>query len=233
LLQDILYLLKNTPIPDDELLQNLGLFLNSKNLSKILFLDYLYRKIIDVFGCIFDFGTRYGHNASVFSALRGIYDPFNRHRKIVAFDTFEGFKHITEKDGSSELMKPGSDRVGKNYEKYLEKVLTLQEKDNPISHIKKNCILKGNAPDKLSVYLSKYPQTIIALAYFDFDIYEPTKHCLEIIRPHLVKGSVIVFDELGDDDSPGETLAVREMIGLNNIKLERYRYTSRTSYFIF
>jgi hypothetical protein len=226
-------MLKNTPIPDDEILQNLGLFLNSKNLSKILFLDYLYKKVVDVFGCVVDFGTRYGNNAAIFSGLRGIYEPFNRHRKILAFDTFEGFQHITEKDGKSELMKNGNDRVGKNYDKYLEKILFLQEKDNPISHIKKHSVFKGNAPEMLSAYLKKYPQTIMAMVYFDFDIYEPTKKCIELILPHLVKGSIIVFDELGDDDSPGETIALQESIGLNNVKLERYRYVSRASYCIF
>ena len=81
-------------------------------------------------------------------------------------------------------------------------------------------------------YLKDHPETIVALAYFDFDIYEPTKKCLELIRPHLVKGSMIGFDELNDPDSPGETRALAETFGLNNIKLRRFRYASRVSYFI-
>jgi hypothetical protein len=48
----------------------------------------------------------------------------------------------------------------------------------------------------------------------------------------LVKGSVIGFDELNDPDSPGETVALMEVFGLNNIKLKRYPYASRTSYFV-
>jgi len=35
-----------------------------------------------------------------------------------------------------------------------------------------------------------------------------------------------------DPDSPGETLALMEVFGLNNVKLKRFPYTSRTSYFI-
>ena len=84
----------------------------------------------------------------------------------------------------------------------------------------------------LPEYLSRNPETIIALAYFDFDVYEPTKICLEAIKPRLVKGSVLGFDELNDPDSPGETLALMEVFGLNNIKLKRFPYTSRTSYFV-
>ena len=39
-------------------------------------------------------------------------------------------------------------------------------------------------------------------------------------------------DELNDPDSPGETLALQEVYGLNNIKLKRFPHTSRVSYFV-
>ena len=223
---------KQCPIPADEILSNLGLFLNSKNLSRILFMNHLYQQIIDVQGIIVEFGVRWGQNVSLLAALRGIYEPFNRHRKIVGFDTFKGFPVISEKDGKSELMKEGELAVSENYIDYLTKVMEFQEKDNPLSHIKKFELVAGDAVVEIDKYLKEHPETIIALAYFDFDLYEPTRKCLEAIRPHLVKGSVLGFDELNDPDSPGETIALREVFGLNNIKLKRYRYASRVSYFV-
>jgi hypothetical protein len=223
---------KKCPIPDDQLLSNLGLFLNSKNLSRILFMDHLYKQIIDVQGIIIEFGTRWGQNLALFSAIRGIYEPFNRHRKIVGFDTFTGFPDISAKDGKSDMMKKGELVVTENYIDYLARIMEFQEKDNPLSHIKKFDLRVGNAVVEIDNYLKEYPETIIALAYFDFDIYEPTKKCLEAIRTHLVKGSVLGFDELNDHDSPGETIALREVFGLDNIKLKRYQYTSRVSYFV-
>ena len=39
-------LFKSSPLPDDEILANLGLFLTSKNLSRILFFYEIYREII-------------------------------------------------------------------------------------------------------------------------------------------------------------------------------------------
>jgi hypothetical protein len=93
-------------------------------------------------------------------------------------------------------------------------------------------LIEGDATVEIDPYLKSHPETIIALAYFDFDVYEPTKKCLEAIRPHLTKGSVIGFDELNDPDSPGETMALMEAIGLNNIRLLRHRFTSRVSYFV-
>ncbi len=39
---------KEAPIPDNELLSNLGLFLNRQTLSRILFMHDLYKKIINI-----------------------------------------------------------------------------------------------------------------------------------------------------------------------------------------
>lgn len=228
--QGMLKAFKESPIPDDEIMNNLGLFLNSKNLSRILFFDHLYKKIVDKQGIIIDFGTRWGQTASILSALRGIYEPFNRHRKILAFDTFEGFVSIDPKDGKSSLMKEGADAVTKGYDKYFDGIMKLQEDDNPLAHIKKYEVIKGDAVATFSNYLANHPETIVAMVYFDFDLYHPTKKCLEMIQPYLTKGTIIGFDELNDPDSPGETVAVREVLGLNNINMKRYRYTSRVSY---
>tara|TARA_B110000438_G_C15530326_1_gene528135 strand:- start:413 stop:751 length:339 start_codon:yes stop_codon:yes gene_type:complete len=110
--------------------------------------------------------------------------------------------------------------------------MKLQEAQNPISHIKKYEIRKGDSSIEIQNYLNEFPETIVALAYFDFDIYEPTKICLEKIKNRLVKGSILAFDELNDSDSPGETLALMEVLGLNNVKLRRLPTTSRVSYLI-
>lgn len=223
---------KNCPIPESQILSNLGLFLNSKTLARILFMDHIYQQIIDLQGIVIDFGTRWGQNLSLFAALRGIYEPFNRHRKIVGFDTFAGFPRISNKDGASDLIKTGNTSVTENYAEYLKKVMEYQEADNPLSHIRKFEIVVGDAVVEIEKYLKRHPETIVALAYFDFDLYEPTKKCLEAIKPRLVKGSMLGFDELNDSDSPGETIALMETHGLNDIKLKRHRYASRVSYFV-
>jgi hypothetical protein len=224
--------LKNTPIPEDQLLSNLGLFLSSKNLSRILFMDHLYRLAVDIPGVVMEFGVRWGQNCALFAALRGIYEPFNRHRKIIGFDTFEGFPSVAPQDGASDMIYAGNLAVAPGYKGYLEGILSCQEQDNPLGHITKFDLRKGDACLEIGRYLTDNPQTIVALAYFDFDLYEPTKKCLEIIGPRLVKGSVIGFDELNDPDSPGETLALMDAFGLRNVRLKRYRYASRVSYFV-
>ncbi|MBI5408211.1 MAG: crotonobetainyl-CoA--carnitine CoA-transferase [Nitrospirae bacterium] len=223
-------MLKETPLPDDELLANLGLYLTSKNLSRLLFFYEIYKKIVHTHGIIVEFGVRWGQTLSVLSALRGIFEPFNRHRKIVGFDTFEGFKGMGKEDGEACRCRDGSFNVTPAYEDYLSSILTIQEALNPISHLKKYELVKGDAVETVPSYFKSHPETIISLAVFDFDIYKPTRAALESVKPHLCKGSILVFDELCDDVFPGETVALKETFGLNNLRIQRMPMTARISY---
>lgn len=223
-------MLKGTPLPDDELLPNLGLYLNSKSLARILFFYEIYQKIVNTHGVIMEFGVRWGQTLALLSALRGIFEPFNRHRKIIGFDTFEGFKGMDEKDGSNCRCTDGSFSVPGDYESYLSRIIGIQDAMNPIPHLKKYELVKGDAVETIPAYIKNHPETIVSLAIFDFDIYTPTKAALEAIKPRLFKGSVLVFDELCDDIFPGETTALLESMTLSGLRIQRYPMTSRISY---
>lgn len=225
-------LLKDTPLPEDEILANLGLYLTSKTLSRILFFHEIYKMVLCSHGVICEFGVRWGQTLSLLSALRGIYEPFNRHRKIIGFDTFNGFVGISSKDGDLCKCTDGSFSVSENYEDYLGGILSAQDALNPISHLKKWELVSGDACKTVPEYLDRHPETIISLAIFDFDIYNPTKEALVAIKPHLCKGSVLVFDELCDDIFPGETVALREVFGLNDLRIRRLPTTARVSYLV-
>ena len=111
-------------------------------------------------------------------------------------------------------------------------MLDYHENESPISHIKKYELVEGDAIVTLKKYLRQNPHTIIALAWFDFDIYKPTKKCLELIQPHLIKGSVIGFDQLNYDVFKGETIALKETLDVSNLKLQRSPNSGHSSYFI-
>jgi hypothetical protein len=228
--QEFLELLRACPIPDDEFLLNLGLFLTPQTLSRVLFFDFLYRQIIDVQGIIIEFGCRWGQSVSLFSALRGIYEPFNRLRKIVAFDTFAGFPTVSVQDGPA--LTPGKYAVTPEYAAYLDQILKFQEQESPLAHVKKYEIWQGDASVTIQEYLTENPETIVALAYFDLDLYESTRACLLSIKDRLTRGSVIGFDELNDHACPGETLACKEVFGLDRYPIRRFPYNSRTSYLV-
>ena len=44
--------IRNSPIPDAELLRNLGLYMNRQLLSRILFMEKIYTKILSVHGIV-------------------------------------------------------------------------------------------------------------------------------------------------------------------------------------
>lgn len=223
---------KNSPIPDDEVISNLGLFTNRQLISKIFFMNALYKKIINIHGIIIEFGVRWGQNLAFFESFRGIYEPYNFNRKIVGFDTFSGFNKTHIKDGKDSIISKGSFGVTRGYEKYLEKILDYHETESPYAHIKKYELIKGDASVTIKKYLKNNPETIIALAYFDFDLYEPTKNCLKAILPYLTKGSIIAFDELNLHYFPGETIALKETLGLDKYKIVRSPLNPFASYLI-
>ena len=224
---------QDSPIPENEILSNLGLFTSRQLISKMLFLNELYQKIIHTHGVIMEFGVRWGQNLSLFHSFRGIYEPFNHNRKIVGFDTFSGFPSVHEKDGNDPIIMENAFSVTEGYEDYLDTVLKYHQQESPIPHMKKYELVKGDASKTIHEYLKNNPETIIAFAYFDFDIYEPTYECLKAILPHLTKGSILAFDELNCPAFPGETLAVKELLGLNNLEIQRSPLTPRESYIVF
>ncbi len=230
--KDMEHLFRESPIPENEMLENLALYIKRQDLSRILFMHHLYSQILNIHGVVVELGVRWGQDMALFEAFRGIYEPFNHTLKIIGFDTFEGFPSIHEKDGDASIVQEGSFSVSENYDQHLEKVLTAHENESPIPHIKKHQIVKGDATVQVEKYFSEHPETIVALAYFDFDIYEPTKKCLEVISKHITKGSIIGFDELNHGDFPGETLALKEIFGLDKYQVRRLPIDSCPSYIV-
>ena len=181
---------------------------------RLLFFKELYERIVNVHGVIMEFGCKWGKNLSLFTALRGIFEPYNHNRKIIGFDTFSGLMGTSTRNGDSKHIDEGFFSTTKGYEEHLKQVLTCLEKECPIPHIKKFEILKGDVRETLKTYLERNPQTVIALAYLDMDIYEPTKSVLEMIMPYVTKGTVIGIDEMNWSEMPGPTKAFKEVIGL-------------------
>ena len=88
----------------------------------------------------------------------------------------------------------------------------------------------GNAGMAMQNIFNSIYRIVISLLYLDLNLYEPTKTVLEVFVTRMLKGSIIVFDELNAKMFPGETLAVNEIIELNKIKIDRFYFDSYISY---
>jgi hypothetical protein len=218
---------RTTPLPIDHLMCNFGMYMRSSVLVKFLVLNDLYTRILRLPGAIMEFGTWWGQNLVVFENLRAIYEPFNKTRKIVGFDTFKGYTGFSEMDPGGKVVAPGGYAVSEGYRAYLEELLAIHEGNNVMGHLRqRHEVIEGDVIEALPRYLTKHPETVVALAYFDMALYEPTKVALHAIRPHLVPGSVILLDEFSWAESPGEAIAFREVFKDANYLIERSQFTA-------
>jgi hypothetical protein len=199
------------PLPEPELERNPALFLRSSLLARILAVSDVYRTIIDVPGQVFDLGCWWGQNSVLFENCRAIFEPFNKQRKIVSFDSFEGYTNWSEKDQKSEIFNQNTYSTGSGYEQFLANLLETHEGNNNLGHQRGvHEVVKGDATKSVPGYLAKNPETIVALAAFDLGLYEPTKVVLSAIKPHLVPGSCLLMIHLTRKELLGDGKAFLE-----------------------
>ncbi|WP_327071984.1 class I SAM-dependent methyltransferase [Kitasatospora sp. NBC_01302] len=214
-------LLAETPLPTHYLIDNLAVYMRRHQLADLLSMDALYRMLPEVPGVIMEFGVLHGRHLAALTALRSIYEPYNSLRRIIGFDTFTGFPEISEVDKVSPSAVEGRFAVPVDEVDHLREVLAAHEASEPYGHTQRSFVVKGDVRETVPQYLQDNPETIIALAYFDMDLYQPTREMLEAIRPHLTKGSILAFDELAHPKWPGETTALREVLGLDHAHLRQ------------
>lgn len=232
--RDNLYKLYNSsPLPADEMLINSGLYMRSSALSKLLFLNEAYQLITEIPGNIFVFGTWWGQDVTVLYNLRAVNEPYNFTRKVVGFDTFTGYPSPSGNDKISDTIKEGAYTTSDNYKQHLEELLEYHERENIMSHIKKYELVEGDILKTLPQYFKTNSHELISLIYIDVALYEPTKVILESCLPHLVKGSVIVFDELNAAEYPGETIALKESGLLEKCRVIRSKILPDRTYLIY
>lgn len=197
---ELFSLLKNYPATDGEVERSLGLFLRGSLLARIFAIRELYEKIVTKPGVIIDLGTWRGQTAVLCENLRAILEPLHFNRRIVCFDTFEGYVGFSDQDRATDLHKDGTYRVGTGYSEYLADLLILHEQNNAMGHNHgKHKVIKGDCRVTLPQYLSDYSNELIAMAFFDLNSYEPTEVCFERIFERLVPGGIAAFWQLTRD----------------------------------
>ena len=85
--------------------------------------------------------------------------------------------------------------------------------------------VKGWIQDTLPPFLiEKDPK--INFVHIDVDTYETTKFILDLIKPRLIKGALILFDELYNFEGwdVGEYKALAEVFKENEYKFEAFAY---------
>jgi hypothetical protein len=112
----------------------------------------------------------------------------------------------------------------------LREGIELLDMNRPLGHVEKGILVNGELPDSCARYLDEHQETVVALANFGLGLYEPTVNLLRLIRPRLIKGSVLVFEDLNQATWPGETKALREVFSAGEISLHRIPHCPHISW---
>ena len=124
-------------------------------LSKFLYYNKLYQKILDIPDTVCEFGVHWGATKSLLLNLKGIYEPYNFSRKVFRFDTFSWFPEVDKKDGT--FPKKGDYSSGERHYTELNELLKIQESFSPINHIQKYELIKGDATKTFPQWLEDNP----------------------------------------------------------------------------
>lgn len=208
-------------------------FVPRQALSYFLARSEVFQQTLDIHGSIFDFGIYRGGSYFSWLQLSAILEPYNHNRKVIGFDSFEGFSGFSQEDQGAEghdlaLRAVGGMAFDDNDE--IARGVELADMNRPLGHVEKGRLEKGVLPDTCRDYLSRHPETIISLANFGLGLYQPTFEILQLIKPHLVKGSILVFEDLNQATWPGETKALRDALPGAGYSVQRSRHCPQISW---
>lgn len=217
-------------------LNNFSKFVPRQALATFLYKYELYQHILSLHGSIVECGVHYGGGAFTFAQLSSILEPYNYQRKIIAFDTYEGFPEVTEEDFTTEqgreVAKVGAFKVEGGIDDDLVKCRELYDLNRPLGHVNKVEFIKGDVGITAPAYIEQNPQLIISLLYLDMDIYKPTVAALKALYDRVMKGGIIAFDEINNEQWPGETQALHEVLGIGNHQIRKFPFEPCRSYII-
>jgi len=216
-----------------EKLENFPKYVPRSSLSRFLVKYELFKKILDIQGCIIECGVFLGGGLMTWAQLSSILEPSNHQRRVVGFDTFSGFPSIQDEDKSnhtSKLMKEGGMAIDSHED--IQKCIEIYNMTRYFNHIEKVEIVKGDMKETIPSYIEKNKHLVISLLYLDADIYEPTKVSLLNFIECMPRGGIVAFDELAQPLWPGETKALKDTLGISNFKINRFLFGTSISYII-
>jgi len=214
----------------DEKLNNFPKFVRRQIIARFLCQYHIFEKQIELKGSVVECGVNLGGGIFSWAHFSSILEPYNYHRKIIGFDTFDGFPSINKKDGKDISKKKSFFKRKYDVKKELINLTKVFDKNRFLNNKKKIELIKGDANKTIPLYLKKNPELLVSLLFLDFDIYEPTKIALDHFLPRMSKGGIIAFDQLNNPDWPGETLAYLEKKQLKKYKLENLSFEPNISF---
>jgi len=215
-------------------LRNFEKYVPRESLSRFMAKYELFKMIKNTKGSIVECGVHFGGGLMSWAKLSTILEPYAVRRKIIGFDTFEGFPDISSEDLESskhDNLEAGKFKSHNHIYDELIDCIDDYDKERYINHVNKVELVKGDATITIPQYIEDNKHLLVSLLYLDFDIYQPTKVALDNFVKRMPKGSVIVFDEINNEYWKGETIAALEYFKtFNNLELKKFDFDSNIAY---
>lgn len=204
-------------------------------LKRFLAHHELFIKTLHIPGDIAELGVFRGAGLMTWANLLESYCVGDRTKRVLGFDNWTGFPELKPEDGREipGLQKqPGGYSPAKDEEALLN-AINIFDADRFCSWKARILLYRGNIEESVPKFCELNPGVRFSLVHFDCDLYEPTKTALRCLWDRVVRGGVVVFDEYGIPQWPGETQAVDEFFGEHpELNLQTFTYTNAPGAFL-
>jgi hypothetical protein len=200
-----------------------------QSLKRYLAHTELFKKTLGVPGDIAELGVFRGLGLFTWANLLEAYCIGDRTKMVFGFDNWTGFSSFSPQDGAHK------ENAGKvvggfdpgRYKRELENAIKIFDRDRFIPHKPRIKLVEGDIEQTARSFADENPGIRFSLIHFDCDLYAPTQAALEALWPRVNRGGVVIFDEYGIHDWPGETAAVDEFFADKpEIRLQTFDWTN-------
>ena len=215
-------------VPIRDLVGAFAIYARRANMTRFLARYELYKRIAELPGSIVECGVFRGEGLLAWAKFLEIFHGGDRTRRVIGFDNFAGFASLDAKDGAADPSRSkvaGGYDAGRYYDELLEHVETFH-RDSFVPHARRIELVAGDIVETAPAYVAKNPGLRISLLHLDLDLYAPTLAALQALYPRVVVGGLVVFDEYGLVEWPGESQAVEEYFGARRPRIAKFPFSS-------
>jgi dTDP-rhamnose C3-O-methyltransferase len=206
-----------------------------QSLKRFLAHVELFKMSLGVPGDIAELGVFRGLGLMTWANLLESYCIGDRTKTVYGFDNWQGFTELLPEDGEdkADIQKIRGGFSPKDYLEELTEAIDIFDKDRFIPWKPRIKLEIGNIEDSVVTFCTANPGVRFSLIHFDCDLYRPTKVALQQLWPRVTRGGIVIFDEYGIPEWPGETQAVDEFLeDKPMIRLQTFDWTNAPAAFL-
>ncbi len=201
------------------LLYNFARVARTQDVTKFLVFHDTFREILGVPGVVAEIGVLEGQSLFAMAHFSEIYEHRNYVRKIVGFDTFDGYT------------LPNGKRIEPADPALLDASVDLFNRAIQFNQFEKITLVKGPPEDTVPAFFQSGTGEVCGLLILHSGLYEVERTALEAVWPRMPVGGVVLMGGFASDETPQCTDVVADVIGIGNLEMHRFPFATKYCYF--